>query len=87
MLSAARRVGMPFFAGWSSGRMAISDLRPLNFCAAATISAVTERSSDFERDFLPQPTRNRTSAAARPAKIRSALRERKFTRPVAAASE
>ena len=41
----------------SSGRIAISDLRPVIFCAAATISPVTARSSDFESDFLPQPAR------------------------------
>src|SRR5271163_4373078 len=64
--------------------MAISDLRPLIFCAAATISPVIARSWDFEIVFLAQPARNRRTMAAHAAKTRTAPRECKIKRPVAA---
>src|SRR6202050_1935850 len=84
MLSAERALDEACFAGCSSGRMAISDLRPLIFCAALTISPVIARSSDFERFFLPQPARNRRTKAAHAAKIHTAPREFKSRRPAAA---
>src|SRR5580658_2864072 len=64
--------------------MAISDLWALIFWAAPTISPVIARSSDFERFFLLQPARNRRTTAAHATKIRTAPREFKFKRPVAA---
>src|SRR5271155_2971593 len=84
MLSAARALDEPRFANCSCGRMAISDLWPLIFCAALTISPVIARSSDFERFFLPQPARNRRTKAAHAAEIRTPPRELKFRRPAAA---
>src|ERR1700729_547116 len=84
MLSAARALELPCFAGCNSGRMAISDLWPLIFCAALTISPVIARNSDFDGVFLPQPATNRRMMAAHAAKIRTAPREFKFKRPVAA---
>src|ERR1700683_5600693 len=84
MLSAARAVALPCLAGCSSGRMAIADLWPLIFCAVLTISPVIARNSDLERVFLAQPARNRRTIAAPAAKIRTAPREFKFKRPVAA---
>src|ERR1700733_1168435 len=87
MLSAARALALPCLAGCSSGRMAISDLWPLIFCAVLTISPVIARNSDLERVFLPQPARNRRTMVAPAAKIRTAPREFKFKRPVAARHE
>src|ERR1700678_1120041 len=84
MLSAERALDEPRFAGVRPGRIAISALRPLVFCAALTISPVIARSSDFERFFLPQPATNRRTKAAHTAKIRTAPREFKFRRPAAA---
>src|ERR1700677_867978 len=84
MSSAARALALPCFAGCSSGRMEISDLWPLIFCAVLTISPVIARNSDLERAFLPQPARKRRTIAAPAARIRTAPREFKFKRPVAA---
>src|ERR1700740_656428 len=84
MLSAARALDEPRFAGCGSGRIAISDLWPLIFCAAPPISPVIARSLDFEMVFLPQPATNRRTKVAHAAKIRTAPREFKFKRPAAA---
>src|SRR6202789_76465 len=84
MLSTPRALALPCFAGCGSGRMAISDLRPLIFCALLTISPVMARDWDLERVFLPQAARNRKTIVAPVAKIRTAPREFKFKRPVAA---